>query len=109
MLDFLRGPTAQMVIWLAVLACLISVGVYVVLRFRGRAVGNVAPTSDMLANFREMAQQGDINETEFRTIKTMLGAKLQGELGAALTKEARRPGKLAEPAPDAQQGEAGAT
>ena len=80
-----------------------------VLRFRGRAVSAVPPASDMLANFREMARQGDIDETEFRTIKTMLGAKLQDELGAASTKEARRPGKLAEPAPEARQGEAGST
>jgi len=73
-----------LVVWSSILAALIAVGVYVVLRWRDRAVGNDRASSDLLSNFREMAQQGDIDESEYRTIKTMLGGKMQAELGIAV-------------------------
>lgn len=36
--------------------------------------------SELLSNFREIHQQGDIDEAEYRKIKTALGAKLQQEI-----------------------------
>lgn len=73
MLEFLRTPLAQAVLWFSILTALIAIGVYVVAKFRDRAVGSESETGDMLTSFREMRQQGDLSETEFRTIKTMLG------------------------------------
>ena len=80
MLEFLRTPIAQAVIWLTVLTVLVVVGAYVVAKFRGRAVGAAPEASDMLSTFREMRQQGDLSEAEFRTIKTKLGATLPEQL-----------------------------
>ena len=80
MLDFLRTTPAQLVIGVAILGILSVAGYYVVTKFRDRT-GNDAPSaSELLSNFREMAQQGDIDEAEYRTIKTALGDKLQQEL-----------------------------
>ncbi|MFM8251882.1 MAG: hypothetical protein ACKOBW_09835 [Planctomycetota bacterium] len=84
MLEFVNGTVGQSVIWTAVLVILIVIGRFIVLRFRDRAVSTDEASSDLLSNFREWAQQGDINEAEYRTIKTMLGSRLQAESGDAV-------------------------
>ena len=80
MQEFLTTPTAKAVIWVAVLLIVMAVGYYLVRRFRDRADDDRQTASELLTNFREMHQEGDISETEFRTIKTVLGEKLQEEL-----------------------------
>jgi hypothetical protein len=84
MQELVNGAVGQTVIWSAVLVILIVIGRFIVLRFRDRAVGTEQVSSDLLSNFREMAQQGDIDEAEYRTIKTMLGGRLQAESGDAV-------------------------
>ena len=80
MLDFLLSWPAQLVLGVTILAILSAVGYYVVSKFRGSA-GEVVPTaSELLSNFREIHQQGVIDEAEYRKIKTALGTKLQQEL-----------------------------
>ncbi len=80
MWEFIRTPIAQAVLWAAILAALVLIGVFIVAKFRESAVGTAPETSDLLSSFREMQQQGDLSETEFRTIKTQLGATLQNQL-----------------------------
>jgi hypothetical protein len=74
------ATAAQFAIWVSVLFALIVLAWIVVQRFRGSAASEGQTASDMLTKFQEMRQEGDISETEFRTIKTMLGSKLQPEL-----------------------------
>lgn len=80
MLEFLRTPVAQAVIAVAVLAILSMVGYYIVLRFRGRTGDDKPSASEWLTNYRELHRQGDISDAEYRTIKSVLGEKLQREL-----------------------------
>ena len=80
MQEFLVTTEAQAVIWTAVLVFLCVLGYYIVGSFRGRSDDNQSKSSELLTNFTEMHHQGDINESEFRTIKTVLGAELQQEL-----------------------------
>jgi len=80
MKEFLLSTPAQATIWTAVLLILIVAGWYVAGRFRDRSDDNQPTASDLLTNFRELHHQGDINDAEFRTIKTVLGEKLQEEL-----------------------------
>lgn len=87
MQEFLTTPTAKAVLWVAVLLIMMAVGYYLVRRFRDRAGDDRQTASELLTNFREMHQEGDISETEFRTIKTVLGDKLQGELKESEEKE----------------------
>ncbi|MFO0906096.1 MAG: hypothetical protein U0939_24020 [Pirellulales bacterium] len=94
LMPFLSTPAAQAVIWGTVLMVLLAAAGWVVLKFRGRATEDTAPASDMLSNFREMHHGGHLDESEFRTIKTMLGGKLQHELERGGTK---RPAPPAEP------------
>jgi uncharacterized membrane protein len=80
MQEFLTTTTAKAVLWVAVLMVMLAVGYYLVRRFRDRIDDDRQTASDLLTNFREMHHEGDISETEFRTIKTVLGRKLQEEL-----------------------------
>jgi uncharacterized membrane protein len=80
MQEFLATPTAKAVIWIAVLMVIAAISYYVVRRFRDRSDEDRQTASELLTNFREMHHEGDISEKEFRTIKTVLGAKLHEEL-----------------------------
>ena len=80
MKEFLLSAPTQAVIWTTVLVILVIVGWYVTGRFRDRTEENRLSPNDLLTNFRELHHQGDINDAEFRTIKTVLGARLQEEL-----------------------------
>jgi uncharacterized membrane protein len=80
MQEFLTTTTAKAVLWVGVLMVMLAMGYYLVRRFRDRIDDDRQSASDLLTNFREMHHEGDISETEFRTIKTVLGRKLQGEL-----------------------------
>ena len=80
MQEFLSTPTAKVVLWVAVLLTILAVAYYLLRRYRDRIGGDRQSASDWLTNFREMHHEGDIDEAEFRTIKTVLGQKLQEEI-----------------------------
>ena len=83
MQEFLTTPATKALLWVTILLIMLAVSYYVVRRFRDRTDDGGQTASDLLTNFREMRQEGDISETEFRTIKTVLGRKLQQELERA--------------------------
>ena len=66
-------------LWLGVLALFIGVAVFALRRLRERIDKDQTGTGEMLSNFREMHLEGELSDAEFRTIKTVLGAKLQRE------------------------------
>lgn len=80
MQDFLLTTPAQAVIWTTALVIICLIAYYVVERFRDRKDDNHSVTHELLTNFRDLRQQGVIEETEFRDIKTVLGTKLRHEL-----------------------------
>jgi hypothetical protein len=84
MKQFLLTTPAQIVIWLSVLGILVAIGGYIVGRLRDRADDERLSANDLLTNFREMHHRGDIKESEFRNIKTVLGTKLQQELNVSV-------------------------
>jgi uncharacterized membrane protein len=80
MLEFLTTTEAQAVLSVATLLVLMMVGYYVVRKFRDHTTHDQRTPNDMLTNFREMHQQGDISDKEFRKIKSVLGPQIQEEL-----------------------------
>jgi uncharacterized membrane protein len=83
MQEILTTPAAKALLSVTILLIMLAVGYYLVRRFRDRTDDGGQTASDLLTNFREMRREGDISETEFRTIKTVLGRKLQRELERA--------------------------
>jgi uncharacterized membrane protein len=75
------SPGAEgLILWLAILAALIAVAVYVILKIRAKTLQNEPRTSEILSKFRDLHSQGELSDEEFRTIKTTLAADLQKEL-----------------------------
>lgn len=80
MLEFLNTTSAQLVLALTGLAVLTVTGAFLVQRFRDRNDNDRLGANELLTNFRDLHDEGDISEGEFRNIKTVLGDKLNQEL-----------------------------
>ena len=76
----LNSDAEQLVIWFAVLATLLAVGVYVVRRVRAAPAQREPSASELLSKCRESHSRGELTDEEFRTIKTTLERRLQEEL-----------------------------
>ena len=64
----------------AVMFVMTAIGVAVARRYRDRDAKDIAESSSMMSNFRELHAQGGLSDEEFRTIKTKLAAELKAEL-----------------------------
>lgn len=80
MYEFLQSTSTQAVIWGAVLLIMCAIGAYVVMFFRNHGSETRSSASDTLSSFRDLQSKGGISQSEFREIKSVLGAKLQDEL-----------------------------
>ena len=70
----------QAILAISVLLGLVIVGVLIVQSFRGGAAEKGASANELLANFQEMRSRGDINDADYRKIKSVLGDQLHGKL-----------------------------
>jgi uncharacterized membrane protein len=70
----------SLIIWLAVLAAMIAVGIYFIKKIRTKTLQHEPVASELLSKFRDLHSQGELTDEEFRTIKTTLTAQLQNEL-----------------------------
>jgi uncharacterized protein HemY len=70
----------QMVISFAILAILVAVSAYFILKIRSKTLQREPRASELLSKFREMHSRGVLTDAEFRTIKTALAELLQKEL-----------------------------
>jgi uncharacterized membrane protein len=70
----------QLCVWVAILLGLVIVAALVVQRFRGSAAGKGAEPAELLTNFQEMRERGDISDADYRRIKSVLGDKIQDDL-----------------------------
>jgi hypothetical protein len=77
--EFLQSITARLVISLAALCVLSVIGLYLVRRFRD-SIEETETSSTLLTKFQESRHRGELNEAEFRTIKTILAERMQAEL-----------------------------
>ena len=80
MREFLLTTHAQAVIWSTVLLIVIVTAVFIVGRLRDRMDDDRLEANELLTNFRELHLQGDIEDSEFRDIKSVLGKHLKREL-----------------------------
>ncbi|WP_254507764.1 hypothetical protein [Anatilimnocola floriformis] len=68
---------AQLLIWGSVLLGLIAIAALFLGKLRGSAQQSEDSASQLLSNLQDLRQEGDISDTEYRTIKAVLGAQLQ--------------------------------
>jgi hypothetical protein len=75
-----REALVRIALLFTAIAALAGLGALVVSKFRGSTKDEERPASQMLSNFRDLHEQGELSETEFRNIKTLLSDKIQEEL-----------------------------
>lgn len=80
MQSFWQSTSVQLVVWGAVGAALLAAGIYVVSKVREGFRDDSSLTSRLINDFRELHAQGELSDQEFRTIKTMLAARMQQEV-----------------------------
>tara|TARA_B100000945_G_scaffold289716_1_gene262986 strand:- start:1820 stop:2104 length:285 start_codon:yes stop_codon:yes gene_type:complete len=79
MSELLATPATRIVLSVAILLVLILIAWHVLTNFRGRIDEDILGTNDHLDNFQEIHSKGDISESEFRNIKTVLGEQQHPE------------------------------
>ncbi len=76
----LQAAPEELVVFLAVLAALIALVIYVFGLIRTKAAQQEPTASELLSKFRESHSRGVLSDEEFRTIKTTLAARIEEEL-----------------------------
>lgn len=79
MLELLRSSIAQVIVLVAFVLIAATIAWSLLKSYRNREDNDIT-ASNQLVVFREMQQRGRLSEAEFRSIKTILGAKLREEL-----------------------------
>ena len=79
LVEFLQTPAARVVVALALLLVLSAIGFYIVRRFRD-STEDTETSSTLLTKFEDSRHRGELNEAEFRTIKTILVERMQAEI-----------------------------
>lgn len=70
--DYLETPIARIIINVALIAMLLTVGFYIVRKFRDRIDEDIPDADEHLSNFEEMHSRGDISTPELRSISTVI-------------------------------------
>jgi len=70
----------QVMVWMGVLLGIVIIGVLVVQRFRGGRSQKGATAGELIESFQEMRTRGDLDDMDFRKIRTVLGAQLDSKL-----------------------------
>ena len=82
-LQWFDDPVAKFILWSSVLVVLSAILIYAAVRFRGEALKDEQPeplANELMSKIRELHSRGEVTDEEFRTIKTKLATRLQGEL-----------------------------
>jgi hypothetical protein len=78
--DYWWLDPAWAILWIAVLAVLVTIAWFVAAKIRPKSAQKERPTSEWLTKYKELHSRGVLSDEEFRTIKTKLAERLQDEL-----------------------------
>ncbi len=73
----LQAEAEELVLWIAGLAALLAVAIYVIDKVRAAPAQQEPTASELMSKFRELHSKGELSDEEFRTIKTTLGTQLR--------------------------------
>lgn len=86
--ELLQRTDVRVVLIIATLTIVCALGYYIVCKVRDSAKESDASTSDVLASFRDLHDEGELSDEEFRSIKAKLSSRLQQELKQPRNKDA---------------------
>jgi uncharacterized membrane protein len=73
MLETLNGQSTLLALSVTLLIVLMTAGYLVIKYIRGATIKDDISEADLAQNFEEMRREGDISESEFRTIQAVIG------------------------------------
>lgn len=79
-LEFLESPVPRVIILLALTAVFVAVAAYVISSLRRGFRDRGADASDLMTNFRELHNRGELSDEEYRTIKASLAERMRRQL-----------------------------
>ena len=79
-MDFLNNVMVQVLIWTTLAVVVFGGGLYLIVKVRSSLRDETSGSHELINNFRELHDQGELSDEEYRTIKTMLATRLQQEL-----------------------------
>ena len=80
MFEIFQDPWSQLVLWGAGLAIATAVALYVLGKIRPQPAQHEPVAHELMSKLRDLHAQGGLSDEEFRTIKTTLAPRLEGEL-----------------------------
>ncbi len=80
--ELLRAHSLELVVAIGVLLLITLLGFCLMRRLRDRAGDDEKHPDELITKFREMHSRGDLDETEYRTIKTVLASDIRNELSS---------------------------
>jgi hypothetical protein len=105
LIEFLQQPLAQFIIWTTIGLMVTMIGYFIVQKFRDQSGNDQLTPNELLTNFREMNMEGDIDDAEFRTIRTVLAPQLSEFIGVSQTSDRTTPADQNEPPAELPQAE----
>ncbi len=80
MQPFVATSYLSLLFWLAVLLLLVLAGIIIIGRIRAKAIQQEPLGLEIMAKFREAHSRGDLDDEEFRTIKSTVTRRFQTEV-----------------------------
>jgi uncharacterized membrane protein len=85
--ELFENPIAQLILWIAVGAVLVAIGIYVLSKIRDDSIQSELSANEMLSFLRESHAEGKLSDQEFRTLKTQLSDRMRSEMNKEKKKD----------------------
>ena len=70
----------ELLLWLGLLSALLAAGIFTIGKIRSKAIQQEPFSAEIMAKFREAHSRGDLDDEEFRTIKSTVTRRFQTEI-----------------------------
>ena len=80
MLPWFGNSIIELLFWLGLLVVLLLVGIFAIGKIRSKTVQQEPLSLEIMSKFREAHSRGDLNDEEFRTIKSTVTQRFQSEV-----------------------------
>jgi hypothetical protein len=71
----------QLTLWFTVLLGLIILASLIVMRLRGNSADSGPSPSELMTDFQDMRERGDLSDADYRKVKSVLGTRIRPRAG----------------------------
>lgn len=82
-----QASGVELVLLVALLAVLVVIAIYLIGKVRDEAKQARMPSSEILSNFEQLHESGQLSDQEFRSIRAMLHERMQTEIAQTAVRQ----------------------